>query len=109
MLRMIAIAHSLLAQGPVPPAVTDEAVKAFDQGGFKAVAAVLFAMNLAQGFANWRLYQAVREMSAKLLDFATKSVDDSAQARAQQREQTAAMSALAQEVRARNEVQRASG
>lgn len=104
-----AIAIASMALGQVPDAVTNEAVKAFDEGGFKAVAGVLLVMCAALAVTCWRLYLAVREMSAKLLDFATKSVDDSAQARAQQREQTAAMTALAQEVRARSEVQRASG
>lgn len=98
-MRNEALIAMVLAQ--VPDAVTNEAVKAFDQGGFKGVAAVLLVMNVAQGFVNWRLYQAVREMSAKLLEFATKAVENAAQGQSLQREQTAAMGALAQEVRAR--------
>jgi hypothetical protein len=95
--------------GQVPDSVTQTGTKLLEQGGFQAVTAVLGAMTVALGVVAWRLYQAVREMSTKLLEFATRAVDQAAQSQAAQREQTAAMNALALEVRARGEGQRASG
>ena len=94
----VMLAIALLAQ--VPDSVTNEAVKAFDQGGFKAVAAILLVACAVEGFVCWKLYVAVREMSTKLLEFATNAVTNSAQGQSVQREQAAAMTALAQEVRA---------
>ena len=106
MLAILAIAS--MALGQVPDSVTQTGTKLLEQGGFQAVTAVLGAMTIALAIVAWRLYQAVRDMSAKLLEFANKAIDQAAEARSAQREQTAAMSALAQEVRARNEGQRAS-
>ena len=103
------VAIASMALGQVPDSVTQTGTKLLEQGGFQAVTAVLGAMTIALGIVAWRLYQAVREMSTRLLEFATRAVDQAAQSQAAQREQTAAMNALAQEVRARGEGQRASG
>jgi hypothetical protein len=90
MTMLFAIA-AVLAQ--LPDAVTNEAVKSFDQGGFKAVAAVLGAAVVALAFVNWRLYLAVREMAAEQLAFAKQSIVANEQS-------VSAINALTLEVRA---------
>jgi hypothetical protein len=48
----------ILAQNPVPPEVTAEALKGFNEGGFKAVAIVLAVGLVASWVVAWRMLAA---------------------------------------------------
>jgi uncharacterized membrane protein YciS (DUF1049 family) len=98
MLSVLAIAVAL---GQVPDAVTQTGTDLLKQGGYQAVTVVLAVVAAALAWACWKLYGAVRDLSAKLLELALKQTDTAAQQVGSMREISTALGALQQEVRAR--------